>query len=232
MDHQQRRCMRNLIQEPIIGTDEFRNHYFTPFTRDDNDVCNFRGVRCSEGVMERFMLKNRRHEYRFNELHCIQTQWLPSTLQFVYMDAITLLNGWQSQNLPRELRFFHVSFISVRTWTDVGSIDLRKLPSKIEELHSFFGWYCGKIVLTNLPSTLRTLQIFHAETRAVYYDAMRIPIGLEYMRFVRNRDASKVPRMVNIGVSKGNLKFHTKGAMSIENSRFLEWVHEGLMDIN
>ena len=186
-----RELMLQAIERPAIGTSGFRN-YFEVAKDAERNVCDFRGVRCLEGEVTSFVFGG--------PLHCpskikfaVSMDWLPSPLRILTLCNVNIGEGWLSRYLPRDLRAMHLlhCLAPQAKWNDGRVFDLRHLPEKMVELRSVFSWSIGQVVLTDLPQSLRVLQLCDQWLQKVQVDALSLPPGLELI-YLWNADTAKI----------------------------------------
>ena len=145
------------------------------------DVCAWRGIECKGGKAIGLSISVALSDTAW----LVSLDWLPPSLECVYLQFVSSINGWMAERLPQKLRFLYIRGDTSILSDLHRSVDLRKLPRNMEELMSTNGMYHGKVYLTNLPSTMRILWITSIPTKKVVGE---IDILLKKMIFVRVTD--------------------------------------------
>ena len=151
------------------------------------DICKWRGVECTDGVMHTFVW----HRQGLTPLGILM-EWLPPTLQFLHLDRITMIHGWQPFNLPRALRYLNLNDCDRHSTQSSSSLpdalialsDLRMLPSKMEEFILDNSFFMGQIMLESLPQTMRLLFLRTFFFEKVNIDPLALPDQMEYIVFL------------------------------------------------
>ena len=120
---------------------------------DPDDLCSWPFVQCAEGCMT--ALCSIRQKFRYI------MKWMPSTVQHIHIYE-EYAEPIKTRALPRDLRYLY-SHSQTRGYP--YALDLKQLPSKLEELIIRNHLITGIVILTHLPSTLRLIYITSALPR-------------------------------------------------------------------
>ena len=142
------------------------------------DECSWNGVMCTGRTATSIILQSFHHP--------IDMDWVPSTVQRIFIQAVPMFNSWLPERLPRELRFFYNAVYidgRVNKSSQEREVDLTKLPCKMEELIIHGGWFLGDLYIVDLPPSMRILvmqnkRITHAQ---VHFESL--PESLVQMCF-------------------------------------------------
>ena len=222
--------MLRAIENPETDTPDFDNYFeVTPATQ--RNVCDFRGVRCLDGEVISFVFgapPGHPSEIKF----AVSMDWLPSSLRILALCNVSIGEGWVSRYLPRNLRAMHLlhCLAPPDKWYNGRVFDLRHLPEKMVELRSAFSWFAGQVVLTDLPKSLRMLQIWTRMLRTVYFDAMTLPSEFKCL-YVWNVNTAKI-RVKSINGPKGRLPV-VEGAFpdGLRDSPYVDFVEAEFEEI-
>ena len=142
---------------------------------DSESICSWRGFHCdSDGTLESIIMTQitvwgvRRGQTNSNLIRFywfLDLDFLPPSVQFVYLSAIQLGYGWSPHRLPRDMRFLFLENCSIFQVTD--AIDVLKfhvLPAKMEELHILHGWLQGTVRIDALPPQMRFIQLVQLQS--------------------------------------------------------------------
>ena len=194
-------CMR-LFTDPTVP--EFYRPLFARL-RDgwvngiNREVCSWKGVGCADGIIRMIEYELNEHEAR-TLAYVADMDWIPPSTVYLRLVGIRALNGWATERLPRELRF--VSLVRAGVPNDHQpdrTINLAKLPSKMEELIVIAGWYNGIIYIDRLPETMRLLQLSQWEHAVAYVVFENLPKSLEalcvsnFIKYSKKRGTRIIP---------------------------------------
>ena len=182
-------CMHRAIDSNTLvlstkkATDAFWE-FLCPKRPQSYDPCTWNCIQCENNVMKKLHFTTREPSTQGMIRKAIgewkvDADWLPSTLEEIHFYYIHLVHGWLSERLPRALHYlcFHDCRLSSKH-TD-RSVDLRKLPTKLETLIIEGGWLQGLVVLDNLPEVMRICIIRHNDMHRAYVNSLHIPKDLE-----------------------------------------------------
>ena len=165
----------------------YAKNFYTPLTEHftlgapvEDQPCRWQGVECDGDRIVTIKVDN-----RDGNRTVMNIRWLPATTKFVSLRSVDMYNGWTAVALPRDLRFLSLSqcFFS-QDGLVPAVVNLRDLPSKMEELHLYDGWFGGPVVLKNLPRTMRVLRIAHDYFEdGIFVDFGELPRSIEYVSF-------------------------------------------------
>ena len=183
----QKTCMRHFM-DPAIGLKaaKFTSLVELFITNQVENVCEWRGVGCTEGLITSLFVRELVDSR--GQHHLADIRWLPPTTRLLSLKYIHLLEGWTIAGLPRELRMIHLEVCPTHLITRLmdDQIRLADLPPRIEEV--FFVQQSSdglaRVHLDNLPKTLRRLYISGMRVQSVYVAFEGLPSGLEQMCFV------------------------------------------------
>ena len=167
------------IESPKHGTHEFRE-YFGVEREAENNVCDFRGIRCIEGKMVSFVIGTLLDDPNTYGQHAIAMDFLPSTLRVLAVSYVNMGSGWSGRYLPRELRAMHIlhSRAPQARARNGRTFSFRDLPDKMVEIRTINSWGAGSIVVEGLPKSLRILHIQFIDLKSVHVNNESCP-GLE-----------------------------------------------------
>ena len=178
-------AVQKLFPDWHYGKNVLADHFFGPETRDRTDVCQWRGVECDgRGAMTTLVL--------------VQTvlgidmradpRWLPPTLEFVRICHGWALDGLETSNFPRDIRYFYIA----QSDAILGDkIDFRRLPQKMEELFLNTVIFRGPVFLTELPETMRILYVTtQLIARPIFVDNAALPDELAHV-FIAHRGSKR-----------------------------------------
>ena len=197
-----RDLMLRAIEKPALDTPDFHNYFeVTPATQ--RNVCDFRGVRCLDGEVVSFVFRDSARSSGIQ--HAVSMDWLPSSLRILALCNVSIGDVWVNRYLPRNLRWMHLHRCLVPQSRQRSGrvINLHHLPENMVELRCKFTSFIGKVVLTDLPKSLRVLQLWDRLLRTVYFDAMTLPPEFKCL-YVWNVNTAKI-RVKSINGPKGRL---------------------------
>ena len=117
---------------------------------------------------------------------------MPPTAMFVCLRDTHVINGWTTERLPRGLRYLELRGLEIhRTTLRDRKIDLRRLPTKMQELFVIGGWYSGQVCLENLPQSMRITRLANAVITEAFIAHERLPVGIEGVSITRNLGANE-----------------------------------------
>ena len=154
--------------------------------------CTWRGVTCANGMITSWTFSKLGNSYTWEY---VDMDWLPGTLRYIHLFLVKTIQTMNIKRLPRELRYFHSSYISAvpqKRESSLERIALRYLPEKIEELFLFDRSFLGTIIVSNLPSTMRILCITPQRARNCFIDMGSLPRDLEFGVTVTSPDNSEL----------------------------------------
>ena len=161
---------------------------------DIEDVCSWSAIQCIDSNVISIYICATTADFG------TRMEWMPPTVRHVHFFGAILLHGWSTENLSRELLYLYLYGCHLNGSAEVGhAVDLRRLPSQMEELILINGWYNGLIRLDALPRALSFLFISSAV-------ASNFPIEVNYALFPANLErvyitSSVASRGVSIRVS-------------------------------
>ena len=117
----------------------------------------------------------------------LAVDWLPPSVQYVRIRSMFCYGDWRAERLPRDLRFLYMERFALCGNSGNATIDLSRLPRKMEELTIWYSWYSGEVVLENLPQTMRHMYLVHDSFKRVYVDARELPNGIEHLFIEQKR---------------------------------------------
>ena len=146
-----------------------------------NDCCAWRGVGCADGVIVSIHLD---HSGRGGgKITAIHMSWMPPTVRYAWIGYLHTFHGWKTSRLPREMRYLsltHVDRVPILKGREL-EVDLRMLPSQMEELYVVGGWYNGAVYVDNLPQSMRIIQITNPAVNEAFVNFAALPLGFQGM---------------------------------------------------
>ena len=166
-------AVQHLFPDWYYGKNVLTDHFVGPEARDPKDVCQWRGIECDgRGAMTTLVLVQSVLGIDMRA----DSRWLPPTLEFVRISHGWMLDGLETANFPRNVRYFYIA----QSDAILGDkIDFRRLPPKMEELFMNPMIFRGPVFLTKLPEKMRLLYITtQLIARPVFVDNGSLPRGL------------------------------------------------------
>ena len=191
-------------------------NYFGFTSGNKYDVCVWSGIQCIGNNVIAFALT------RTEKLHPIlNIEWLPPSLQKVHLWMIIIPSGFTVETLPRALRYLYLMECSLitRGYTP-QSIDLNKLPQKLEEFHLYKGWFSGKIYISTLPVTMCILQLIHSSIRSVHIDARAFSHDIKYINL--SNASSRAPKILWLDAPLDKLEVNHEADTNMEHSHYFQ----------
>ena len=151
------------------------------------NVCDWKGVECEGDIIKKV--------HMFNTNFCPDYAWLPNTCTEVNMDYIEHRpkEAFQMALLPREITSGSLSGIQL-----FGSLDLCRLPEKIEYLSVGENNFTGTAHLTKLPASLKFLYLYKNPIACCFFDSHRFSNALNDVKLSKAWGGRKL-RMVCFG---------------------------------
>ena len=179
--------------------------YLCDESTDENKPCTWKGISCDDAHAITSL--------RFEPLESVQAlvnmRWLPPTVRDVSIHWAALYQGWSAAALPRDLRFLWLRHNVLFSAVVPPDVNLRALPTKMEELHIFDSWIGGPIAIDGLPQSMRVLRIAqHKFYAKPYVHFETLPSSLEYMSF-HSIDGAKV-RICGMGSLQKDCRVNTQ----------------------
>ena len=188
-------------------------------------VCSWKGVRCAAGIIRAFEYEERITRY------VVDMGWIPPTTAYLRLDRLRAMNGWDTEKLPRDLRFLSLVRVGVPFDDEADrTINLENLPSKMEELIVIAGWYRGIIFINRLPKTMRFLHLSNSKHTKAYVVFENLPESLEALcisNFVKNskrRETRIIPA--------GQKKFDSRIILHKHFSMEFQFMESGDLDLS
>ena len=191
---------RFLGAETYLTDDTHRRKMFWQYMAqaDDEtpDPCTWFGVECKfSQIIAFFMTSVGKGDAagRWRLIWKVRMDWLPPTLRAVHLINVHMRNGWASEKLPRELRY-----LALRNCAMYGGVsyevDLRRLPSAMEELHVIGGWYSGEVCIDALPKSMQWLILLMtgSSVSTAYVDSRSLPDSLVQAVVLVNSETIKI----------------------------------------
>ena len=193
LEYAQRTCLKKFTDaasetQQINGSLQYRNlwdHFMSSPNAANYGVCGFRGIVCTEGRVTYLSidLSNGGASMGLTEQTIVDMAWLPPTIMSVNIEYTWMRNGWQSEELPRNLRTMRLLHCDSRRVPHAPfsqkTVNLGKLPRHMESLYVVGGWYRGQLIIDDLPATMEILYLSNRSFKAatVYLDG--IPKGMK-----------------------------------------------------
>ena len=194
------------------------------------DVCTWRGVQCTDGLVTHLHIAHQVSMYSMRAAWTLQMDWLPSTARFVHLGSIKFPIGWHPDRLPRDLRYLYMYFcfnssLDAQQGTKYD-IDLRRLPSRMEELIVVSSIIGRVIDLRRLPDTMRFVFIKHHPRHidSVYIDYHLLPETLEHVHVVDFSGKGSMKRRIRQSGQPRRIRLETNldRNMPFRGSRYME----------
>ena len=207
-------CMRRVFAQNNSVFD-----YIRDAQKEAKNCCQWRGVECTEGFVTT-LVNNLPQTVRVKV--DIELEWLPNTVNFLYLKSVHLQQPFTAEALPRDARYagLHTMKLSAGNAHSSGTLRFDRLPPKIEEFYFTFlrEEHFSVVYVPSVPSSLRMVFVmsFHRLV-GVYILNAGLPAGLEAMYFegkkckIRSIDGEKVDARISKNhVDQGNLHFAHK----------------------
>ena len=226
--------MKLAIGQPDGVEPSFRKYYFASYS-NEADPCTWRGISCEAGAIEELAW------VETQSFHVIFAEWLPSTLQRLYLKSLHLGEGFAAQALPKSLTYAYISHAAKRNsrggaadTIHFDAFNFSALPSQMEELHFVSCALGGTVGIAALPKHMRILSLFNCSFEKVFVHSDSLPHSLERLQVY---DVFKKTKCVPIGAKKLDLRVTNKADFSEptdiwgmqEKGRQLERVFHGIM---
>ena len=167
--------------------------YFLSKSGDAKNPCTWNGVHCSEGVIESLKI----------HLGCfragVDMDWLPPTVRSFSLDWSAIAREWTTAKLPRQLRFLLLSCIMSPMGPQRHMIDFCNLPRQMEELYLCRVAVKGRILIGNLPESMRIVEIRSRILRTAVIDFEGLPANLVSMSIAGFKKKKTTVKIVGIG---------------------------------
>ena len=195
-----------------------------------DDVCTWSGVECTDGFVTQLRVySNRLYVDSVRGDYPLEIDWIPATTQFVHLDSIELLYQWQADMLPRDLRYLYLRLCydsSADQKKPNYHIDLRRLPSRMEEL-ILIASIIGRVInLRELPATMRFVYINHhpSHIEAVYIDYDMLPKHIENVHVVDFSGKDNMRKRIRKSGQPTGVKVQTSldETMPLRGSRYMD----------
>ena len=164
---------------------------------DPEDICQWRGIECTRGEMTALVCFKK----LLGDNAVIDLRWLPGTLQYVHLTHLTAERPWSASQLPRDLRYFFARNVFLKqlpaseTLKFAHSMEMHRLPRRMEEFILTEGFWAGPIQLVDLPQSLRLLCIIGLIRDPVYVASETLPKDLKRIK-IRYERGGKPPKVV------------------------------------
>ena len=151
------RCMSSVLQQSDPRSDVHLRDILTHNKDDPANACDWLGVECEDSRITSFIFSTSA-SYRWE----VNLKWFPPTIHFLHLTCLYLIDPLQSDTLPRDLLYISLTTCTWRAHRELGfgTFDFRRLPQKIEEFILISSWMAGTLLLDELPSSVRIVQIF------------------------------------------------------------------------
>ena len=110
--------------------------------------------------------------------------FLPKTLQFVHLLRVAFNAPWAFDALPAHLKYILLIDCGVRTSAmHSAPLDFRRLPARMEELHSIDGWMATTVIIDDLPPSMRIIRIRSRSMGKIVIGNGHMPAGFSSLVF-------------------------------------------------
>ena len=155
-------------------------HFLRSNNPRNEDACTWRGVACVDTAVTSVLLASTKGSLEAASFSwIIDPDWFPSSAQFVHLRHVRLIKGWMAQRLPRDLRYFCISYGQPYKYALKRNLEVRYLPRRMEELHVHDGFSFGTLLITDLPQTMRLCFIKSIFIERAFVDNAQVPDSLE-----------------------------------------------------
>ena len=135
--------------------------------RKNKDCCRWGGVECSNGIISKIA-------YRAFSFGPMDIQFLPSSIQFLFINSCGQRGLLETRTLPAQVRILYLQNNSYE-----GSVELRTLPDHMLALDLSNNNLYGRIALTHLPQGIAFISLadnLFGGVRAYYGD---VPVSVK-----------------------------------------------------
>ena len=197
---QQTICMQRVLEPCTYGS--FRTMYkpllahLQGASSIAHDSCTWKGIECEDGAIKSVLIDRGMYGQPFNDRFIVNIHWLPSTVEYVHIRNMSLLNDWRPERLPRQLRYLLLSECgrhclysdeSVKAGrASFARVNLQALPAGLVELYILGSWEKGSLAIGLLPEGLRRLHISGWSLKHAYIQYEVLPESLQAASFVSN----------------------------------------------
>ena len=184
----------------VIGANHASDYFRQP--DDSEDVCDWNGIQCTNGHVTSVFLSMR-------AVHCsVSMEWLPATVASVHFtEGVWLYRGWKPRNLPKRMRYLYMHSCSCITMQN--ELDLRYLPSQMEELFLLSCLSYRTVHIDYLPMTMRIVCITSRGDLIAFVSFESLPEELRIMRITHYGPEPKV-RVEGTGQRKSDVRVHNQ----------------------
>ena len=161
-----------------------------------HDSCTWKGIECEDGAIKSVLFDRDMHNKPYKTKFIVNIHWLPSTIEYVHIRNMSLLNDWRPERLPRQLRYLFLSQCGYQILysDEVGQagrdstarMNLQALPAGLEELYIVGSWRQSSLAIGLLPEGLRRLHISGWSLKHAYIQYEVLPESLQGASFVSN----------------------------------------------
>ena len=226
--------MKLAIGQPNGVEPSFRKHYFWSCS-NEADPCTWRGIVCEAGAIEELAW------VESQSFHVIFAEWLPSTLQRLYLKSLHLGEDFSARSLPKSLTYAYISHAAKRNsrggaadTIHFDAFNFSALPQQMDELHFVSCALGGTVNITALPKHMRILSLFNCSFEKVFVYSDGLPHSLDRLQVY---DVFKKTKCVPIGAKKFDPRVTSDAYFSEptdisgmqEKGRQLERVFHGIM---
>ena len=150
-------CMLCALHQSDPASNAQLTEALTNGAADAPSVCGWRGIGCQDARVTSLVFSS----LRYNPWE-ISLRWLPPTIRFLHLTGVQLFDRLEADRLPRDLRYICLTQCPCRLSEslDFQTFDFRRLPQNMEELILMNSWMAGTLLLDELPSSVRIIQIF------------------------------------------------------------------------
>ena len=146
--------------------------YFLDGDADRADVCAWSGIFCADGTVQTIVWSGT------EVIEAIRIEWIPHSAQKLHFSFIFVGKAREARSLPREIRYLFLDRCNTLRGA-LRHVELRGLPSKMEEVHIKGCGLTGTVFLTELPESMRSISIRDIGLEAVYVANNSLPEGLK-----------------------------------------------------
>ena len=132
------------------------------------DACSWRGVSCEKKKVTKI-------EWLERIFPVIQTlSWFPASLRVLIMLDKSIRTSLPTQDLPKDLQALTLENCGL-----IGSLVLHRLPQKIEEMILPSNKFTGNLRVTDLPLSMKRLNLRYSPICVVFVENGNLPRGIE-----------------------------------------------------
>ena len=135
-----------------------------------DNFCEWNGITCVQNNVQRVVLHVQ------GSLKCVKCDWIPSSTEVVHLSQLYVLPDMDTSRLPRELAYLHYDYCF-----NVHSLQIHRLPEKMEELVILGGCLRGTLDVTNLPPQMRAIVFTNVNFDKVFVINSKLPSTLEFI---------------------------------------------------